>query len=121
VVQPFNHLLQLEESMENLLEVVKERDRAVNLLETGETGEPGKRWAYDVLGQGYWHRMKEHYVPLHYNKVLRDRVALAGKWQYKFKRLYRERMYNKKHAYEKKQEEDKAKLDSAFEEVEYFK
>ena len=59
---------QVEESMENLLDVVAERDRAYHLLETGETGEPGERVATNQLGLQYVRRCKEHYVPLEYSR-----------------------------------------------------
>ena len=36
--------------MENLLQVVMERNRAVRLLETGKHGEPEPTWNYDWLG-----------------------------------------------------------------------
>ena len=100
--------------MENVLEVVKERDRAVNLLETGKTGEPGHRWAYNQLGMGYWHRCREHYVPQHLNAVLRKRAAFIGKWQHRFKRLYREKLFNKAFANKKKQEEYQKWLKDSF-------
>jgi len=61
-------LSQVEESMENLLDVVAERDRAYHLLETGETGEPGERVATNQLGLHYIRRCKEHYVPLEYSR-----------------------------------------------------
>ncbi|ELU15648.1 hypothetical protein CAPTEDRAFT_219435 [Capitella teleta] len=108
----------LEESMENVLEVIKERDRAVNLLETGETGEPGQRWAYNQLGLGYWHQCREHYVPQHYNKVLNARVALSGKWQYRYKRLYREKLMNQEYGKIKKRLMYEKRLKEAFPELE---
>ena len=104
--------------MENLVEVVNERDRAVNLLETGENGEPGQRWAYNQLGVGYWHRCREHYVPQHLNKVLKDRVALSGKWQYRYKRLYREKLMNKAHGVLKRRQAYQRRLREAFPDAE---
>src|SRR6218665_48218 len=77
--------------MENILEVVAERNRAYNLLETGETGEPGRRWAYNQLGMGYWRKCKEQHMPLHANPRLRRVNSLAGPWQHKYLRLMRER------------------------------
>ena len=77
--------------MENLLDVVAERDNAYSLLETGERCEPGRRWAYNELGMGYWHKCTEHYVPLSMNNRLRRRTALAGPWQHKYLRLMREK------------------------------
>ena len=48
--------LQVEESMENLLEVVAERDRAYHLCEEGVTGELGERQAIDPLGREFRRR-----------------------------------------------------------------
>lgn len=77
--------------MENILEVVAERNRAYNLLETGETGEPGHRWAYNQLGMGYWRKCKEHHMPLHENPRLRRINSLSGPWQHRYLRLMREK------------------------------
>lgn len=68
--------MQVEESMENLLDIVAERDRAYNMLETGETGEPRQVWSYNALGMGYYRRQKEHYVPLSHN----PRQLMYRKW-----------------------------------------
>ena len=78
----------LEESMENLLDVVNERDRAYNLLEHGVTGEAGSRYVFNQLGIGTWRRCTEHYIPLHYNKSFQNKFN--GPWQNKYLRLLRE-------------------------------
>ena len=77
--------------MENILDVIAERDRAVNLLETGETGEPGRRWAYNELGIGGWRKCRENYFPIHMNTKLRQSTSLSGPWQNKWLRLMREK------------------------------
>lgn len=100
--------------MENLLDVIRERDNAVHMLETGEPERPEKRWAYNELGLGYWHRCREHYVPQYMNNHLRNRVALNGKWQYKYKRLWRERQQNKAFQHRKRLEKEQQKLADAF-------
>jgi len=82
---------QVEESMENLLEVVMERDVAFSELETGESCEPGRRWAYNELGIGYWRKCKPYTVPLHMNTYFRGTTALSGTWQNQYKKLRRER------------------------------
>ena len=68
---------QLEESMENLLDVVSERDRAYHLLETGETGEPGERVAINQLGLHYIRRCQEHYVPLEYSRKFKKYAVIS--------------------------------------------
>jgi len=83
-------LEKVEESMENLLDVVAERDRAVSLLETGESCEPGRRWAYNALGIGYWHKCTEHFIPIHMNRRFQQTTAFSGLWQHRFIKLRRE-------------------------------
>ena len=59
---------QVEESMENIMTVVGERDEAYNLLETGKTGDPGGRYVTNFLGLRKWKKNTEHLVPAHMNK-----------------------------------------------------
>ncbi|XP_030758456.1 39S ribosomal protein L47, mitochondrial [Sitophilus oryzae] len=64
----------VEESMENLEAVIRERNKAYHELETGETGErPGKH-VTSRLGLRYYYKMSEHVVPKHMNT----------KWQQKY-------------------------------------
>ena len=56
-------LQQVEVSMENLLTVVKERDIALNKLETGYSGEPCVYNARNALGIKYKRVETEHLVP----------------------------------------------------------
>jgi large subunit ribosomal protein L47 len=60
-------IAKVDSSMENLLSVVKERDIAYNLLETGETKEiiPYKR--YNSFGFLQHYKPKEYYVPWYLN------------------------------------------------------
>lgn len=46
----------VEESMENLETVVRERNRAYHLLETGETGERPGKMETSRLGLNYYHK-----------------------------------------------------------------
>ena len=85
-------LEKVEESMENLLDVVQERNRAYNLLETGEAGEPGRRWAYNHLGIGFWKKCKEHFKPIH----MSTKNNFHGQWQNAFIRLWREKKFNER-------------------------
>jgi len=77
--------------MENLLDVVAERDVAYSELETGESCEPGRRWAYNELGIGYWRKCQPHIVPLHMNTHFRKTTALSGPWQHHYMKLRREK------------------------------
>ncbi|XP_059157617.1 large ribosomal subunit protein uL29m-like [Physella acuta] len=64
-------ITKVEESMENILEVVKERDNAVSLLETGKPAGPGGAYVRDFLGRVVWRNFKEYGIPPHMNKVYR--------------------------------------------------
>jgi len=82
--------------MENLLDVVAERDVAYSELETGESCEPGRRWAYNELGIGYWRKSTPHAVPLHMNTFFRATTRLSGSWQNHYIRLRREKLMNER-------------------------
>jgi len=83
--------------MENLLDVVTERDIAYSELETGESCAPGQRWAYNELGIGYWQKCKPHAVPLYMNTRFRRTTALSGQWQHQYMKLRRERLMGMRH------------------------
>ena len=78
--------------MENLLDVVMERDVAFSELETGESCAPGRRWAYNELGVGYWRKCKPYVMPLYMNTYFRGMTALSGPWQNPYKKLRREKL-----------------------------
>ncbi|XP_076451477.1 large ribosomal subunit protein uL29m-like [Babylonia areolata] len=58
----------VEESMENIMQVVKERDEAFHLLETGTSGNPGGQYVHNFLGLRVWKKKAEHLVPSFMNK-----------------------------------------------------
>ncbi|CAL1531304.1 unnamed protein product [Lymnaea stagnalis] len=64
-------IAKVEESMENILEVVKERNDAVSLLETGKPADPGGAYVRDFLGRVVWRKFQEYGIPPHMNKVYR--------------------------------------------------
>ncbi|KAK3916572.1 39S ribosomal protein L47, mitochondrial [Frankliniella fusca] len=61
-------IYKVEESMKNLEDVVRERNRAYFELETGETGE--RRCKYELTRIGLWrlHKMEQHTIPKRLNK-----------------------------------------------------
>jgi len=81
--------------MENILDIVAERNRAYNLLEKGDPGQPKRRWFINELGLGYWRWETEHYIPKHMNRALRNSTSLQGRWQNYYLRLWREKMIRK--------------------------
>ncbi|KAK6965926.1 39S ribosomal protein L47 mitochondrial [Biomphalaria glabrata] len=64
-------ITKVEESMENILEVVKERNNAVSLLETGKPADPGGAYVRDFLGRVRWRKFSEYAVPPYMNKAHR--------------------------------------------------
>ena len=65
----------VEESMRNILEIVSERDRAFNLLETGKTGEPEKELIQNELGLVTWRRKREWNLPEPLNRSYSKTVS----------------------------------------------
>ncbi|XP_061832137.2 large ribosomal subunit protein uL29m isoform X2 [Nerophis lumbriciformis] len=66
----------VERSIIRLETVVKERETALRLLQTGqERGRPGA-WRRNVFGYNYWYRFKEYAIPWYMNR------------RYKRKRFY---------------------------------
>jgi len=82
--------------MENLLEVVCERDIAYSELETGKSCDPGVRWAYNELGIGYWRKCKPYPYPIHMHTAFRGTTALSGSWQHPYMKLRREKHITKR-------------------------
>uniref|UniRef100_A0A1A9WH30 Large ribosomal subunit protein uL29m n=1 Tax=Glossina brevipalpis TaxID=37001 RepID=A0A1A9WH30_9MUSC len=85
-------------SMNNLETVVRERNKAYHLLETGETGERPHRLVSNSLGLRYVYKSCEHTLPPHMNvKWIKSRsIGYGGKAVRKFLLLYREKLYNEK-------------------------
>ncbi|XP_066260458.1 large ribosomal subunit protein uL29m [Euwallacea similis] len=94
----------VEDSMENLETVIRERNKAYHELETGETGERPGKVMENIFGLKYYYKMCEHALPKHMNR----------KWfeKYKFFKYdrdveeflvkYREKLYLNKRREERK-------------------
>ena len=104
--------------MENLLEVVQERDRAYQELETGEIPDhEGRRWVYNELGIGHWRQHEEHHLPIHMNPELKDTELPSThrfKWAIKFKKLYREKQMKERAKEAKKERETAERLEKKY-------
>ncbi|XP_030373936.1 39S ribosomal protein L47, mitochondrial [Scaptodrosophila lebanonensis] len=85
-------------SMENLETVVRERNKAYHLLETGETGERPQRLVHNCFGLRYMYKSCEHVLPPFMNiKWIKSRnVGFGGRAVRKFLLQYREKLYNEK-------------------------
>lgn len=82
----------VELSMKNLEAVVRERNTAYHLLETGETGERPAKYVHNQLGVRYWYKFSEHLIPKFMNNSWRSThiFRYQGCAVRKFRRLYRE-------------------------------
>lgn len=79
--------------MENILQVVKERDDAISLLETGKPSSPKGAYVRDFLGRVVWRRFSEYGVPPHMNKVYRLLYPRRFRSQHvKYLALWREKI-----------------------------
>ncbi|XP_005184837.1 large ribosomal subunit protein uL29m [Musca domestica] len=85
-------------SMENLETVVRERNKAYHLLETGETGERPQRLVANNLGIRYMYKSVEHVLPPFMNvRWIKTRsIGYGGRAVRKFLLKYREKLYNEK-------------------------
>ncbi|KAK3799774.1 hypothetical protein RRG08_025388 [Elysia crispata] len=87
-------IAKVEESMENILEVVQERNEAVNLLETGNPSHPPGGVVRDFLGRPMYRHFKEYGIPPYMNKVYRLLWPLGGlkRQHLKYLPLWREKI-----------------------------
>lgn len=85
-------------SMENLETVVRERNRAYHLLETGETGERPQKQMHNAFGLRCTYKSCEHVLPPFMNtKWIKSRnLGYGGRAVHKFLLKYREKLYNVK-------------------------
>lgn len=88
----------VQDSMSNLESVVRERNRAYHLLETGETGERPGKVVYNCLGLKFYHRMRQYCIPKFVNTRWHKlhMFGFGGYATRKFLRLYREKLWNQK-------------------------
>lgn len=89
----------VEESMENLEKVVRERNRAYFQLEVGEkaTAERGRVFRPDPFGRWSWQLLNEHLLPYRLSKTWRAVFGPGhGKDVQDFLRRYGERIKNQK-------------------------
>lgn len=84
--------------MKNLEDVVRERNKAYHMLETGETGERPGRMVRNPLGLRFFYREFEHIIPRFMNRKWRETHNFyhGGYAVNKFLKLYREKLYNEK-------------------------
>ncbi|XP_003493579.1 39S ribosomal protein L47, mitochondrial isoform X1 [Bombus impatiens] len=88
----------VEDSMANLESVVRERNKAYYMLETGTTGERPVVTKYNPLGLRYFYRMSQYSRPKNKNSAWHKKYKFnfGGYAVQKFLRLYREKLWNEK-------------------------
>lgn len=90
----------VNESMSNVEEVVRERNKAFYMLETGEDGERPGRLVVNRFGLRRFYKMKEHEIPLRKNLKYWRKLAVGfdeNPSATRFVKLYREKLFlNKK-------------------------
>jgi large subunit ribosomal protein L47 len=88
----------VKESMRNLESVVRERNQAYHLLETGETGERPRKYVNNQLGMKMLYRSFEHVVPYWMNVKWREshNFRYGGYAVKKFLLKYNEKVWNER-------------------------
>ncbi|XP_043283132.1 39S ribosomal protein L47, mitochondrial [Venturia canescens] len=88
----------IADSMENLECVVRERNEAYHLLETGESGERPYCLMKNELGLRRLHRMTQYHIPKFMNTKWHRKFKFnyGGYATSKFLRLYKEKLWNEK-------------------------
>ncbi|GAB1611265.1 39S ribosomal protein L47, mitochondrial-like [Argonauta hians] len=87
-------LFKVDESMQNILEIVAERDDAYSRLETGESSRPQYRMVSNFLGLQYRRKLKEHSVPHWMNRKYRLLHTPQTRGMAKYFSLYMEKQRN---------------------------
>jgi len=110
-----------EESMENILQVVRERNEAYNMLETGHKGEPKREWRHDILGRPFVYTHQEHLLPEHLNEEHEPNPMSYPPDNEKWLWLVRERDLREKKYWENSELKRKRKLKDIWPENEVLK
>ncbi|RZC43254.1 39S ribosomal protein L47, mitochondrial, partial [Asbolus verrucosus] len=94
----------VEESMENLEAVVRERSKAYHMLETGETGERPGKLKSGPLGINFYYKMSQYPVPRFMNKEHRENYEdyYPNRDTEAFLLKYREKLYLSKRKQQKR-------------------
>ncbi|XP_066522211.1 39S ribosomal protein L47, mitochondrial [Hoplias malabaricus] len=100
----------VERSMRRLDTVVKEREDALRLLQTGqEKGRPGE-WRRNIFGQTYWYRFREHPIPWYMNKIYKRKRFYTPLFVSPFTRLRIEKHLKSKARREQREKRKQKKL-----------
>ncbi|TVK90631.1 39S ribosomal protein L47, mitochondrial [Bagarius yarrelli] len=101
-------------SMKRLDSVVKEREDALRLLQTGqEKGRPGE-WRRNIFGKTFWYRFREHPVPWYMNKIYKRKRFYTPSFVAPYTRLSLEKHLKSKTRRERKEKQKQKKLQEVF-------
>ncbi|KAG8003714.1 39S ribosomal protein L47 [Nibea albiflora] len=107
-------LKKIDRSMTRLETVVKERETALRLLQTGqEKGRPGA-WRRNTFGYVYWYRFKEYAIPWNMNKRYKRKKFYTPKFVQPFIRLRIEKYLRDRTRKAKLEKETLSKLKQKF-------
>ncbi|TNN69093.1 39S ribosomal protein L47, mitochondrial [Liparis tanakae] len=107
----------IERSMIRLETVVKERETALRLLQTGqEKGRPGD-WRRNKFGYVYWYRFKEYAIPWYMNRKYKRKSFFTPKFVQPHIRLRIEKHLREKARKVNLERRKKAKLEEKFPQV----
>nr|ACO13745.1 39S ribosomal protein L47, mitochondrial precursor [Esox lucius] len=107
-------LKKIDRSIRRLDTVVKERENALRLLQTGqERARPGD-WRKDVFGRIYWYRFREHALPWYMNRRYKRKRFYTPAFVAPHLRLRLEKYLRAKTRKQKKESENQAVLKEKF-------
>ena len=95
--------------MENIMIVIKERDTAYKVLETGKTGEPEKYKIRNFMGIPYERTPTEHYVPRELNRKFNMMHPRFEKWMKKYLERYDEQLRTRDNFKQSQKEKEREK------------
>ncbi|XP_063410682.1 large ribosomal subunit protein uL29m-like [Mytilus trossulus] len=104
----------VDESMRNIVEVIQERERAINMLETGETGDPKVRKVMNFLGMIEDRTEKEYLVPKSENPEYQLLHPKFEKWMMKYLKLYNEKQLGEEQQLKKTKQKYHERLKKKF-------
>ncbi|KAL6458177.1 hypothetical protein MHYP_G00334070 [Metynnis hypsauchen] len=104
----------VERSMRRLDTVVKEREDALRLLQTGqEKGRPGE-WRRNVFGKNFWYRFREHPIPWFMNRRYKRKRFYTPPFVAPYTRLSLEKHLRSKARREAREKRKQQKLSEMF-------
>ncbi|XP_072046444.1 large ribosomal subunit protein uL29m-like [Amphiura filiformis] len=109
------------ESMQNLKQVVKERDEALNLLNTGQRELHPGRWQYTPFGFKRFVRPKEYILPQHMNKYAATKRKKYGRYMLPFIREWMEQELRKRRRLAASERKKIQKLRERYPDSDYWK